>query len=99
MVIHCKVIEKELTFNNIEELLKYDRYNKITCLDCPFNSLTKLPELPSSLRDLICSDNELTELLELPPTLKYLNGEKYIPKKLQKDKNGQNLFIKIDLFI
>jgi Leucine-rich repeat (LRR) protein len=44
------------------------------------NKLIELPKLSLSLRDLICSDNELTELPELPSTLKYLNGEKYIPK-------------------
>jgi Leucine-rich repeat (LRR) protein len=69
MVIYCKVNNEKFEFNNIEELLKYDRYNEITYLVCTCYKLTKLP---STLQILNCSNNELTKLPELPSTLQEL---------------------------
>lgn len=62
----------------------------ITELDCSFNELTSLPELPRTLVKLTCSWNNLTNLI-LPNTLKYLdcsgnnfkNGLPKLPKSLK----------------
>src|SRR3989344_4867887 len=42
-------------------------------LNCPYNQLTSLPELPPSLHILYCPYNQLTSLPELPPSLQILN--------------------------
>ena len=41
-------------------------------LNCPYNQLTSLPELPPSLHILYCPYNQLTSLPELPPSLQGL---------------------------
>jgi Leucine-rich repeat (LRR) protein len=73
MVIYCKINRIKFAFSNIDGLLEFNRYNEITCLDCSYNELTKLPELPSTLRELHCLRNELTKLPELPTTLRKIN--------------------------
>jgi Leucine-rich repeat (LRR) protein len=62
----------------------------VTELDCSFNDLTSLPELPATLLTLICCWNKLTNF-SLPDTLKYLdcsgnnfqNGLPKLPKSLR----------------
>src|SRR3989338_361290 len=41
-------------------------------LNCPYNQLTSLPEIPPSLHILYCPYNQLTSLPELPPSLQGL---------------------------
>ena len=41
-------------------------------LDCSYNQLTTLPELPDNLEDLRCYNNQLTTLPELPASLQTL---------------------------
>ena len=38
----------------------------VTYLDCSFNKLTSLPELPIGLKNLLCSYNKLTFYLLFP---------------------------------
>ena len=44
----------------------------VKILDCSYNQLTQLPELPNSLKNLSCWNNQLTQLPELPNSLIYL---------------------------
>ena len=46
---------------------------KLYYLDLDHNSLTKLPDLPSTLRTLSCSNNYLKYLPDLPPKLNSLS--------------------------
>lgn len=46
--------------------------NKLKCLNCSGNEITKLDSLPINLLSFVCSDNKLTELLNLPKNLKHL---------------------------
>ena len=62
----------EHKYNSFDEILNLDNYNEIIYLNCSFNKLTSLPELPESLTDLNCSNNNLTNLPKLPELLKYL---------------------------
>ncbi len=41
MSIKCRINEEEIIFTNMEEIYKFDRYNKITFLDCFNNGITK----------------------------------------------------------
>ena len=66
-----------------EELEKID-LTGVTELYCPYNNLTYLPPLPSTLKELYCHHNQLTYLPKLPSTLEYLychhNQLTYLPK-------------------
>ena len=62
----------EHTYNNFDEILKLDNYNDIVHINCAYNSLSSLPELPNSLQELYCRHNNLSNLPELPRLLKYL---------------------------
>ena len=44
-------------------------------LNCSYNLLTSLPDLPHSLEKLICNSNRLTFLPDLPDSLIELNCE------------------------
>ena len=46
---------------------------QISRLDCYYNQLTQLPELPVSLTTLDCDSNQLTQLPELPASLTTLH--------------------------
>ena len=59
-------------YNNFDEIPNYDN---IIYLDCSYNKLTELPELPKSLKKLRCKYNKLTSLPKLPNSLKLLSCE------------------------
>ena len=44
----------------------------ITEVDLSYKKLTKLPELPDTLKELYCSNNQLNKLPDLPDTLQVL---------------------------
>ena len=48
------------------------KYTKLIKLDCIYNKLTSLDNLPPTLEILYCWNNQLTNLNNLPPKLKEL---------------------------
>ena len=50
-----------------------DKYTNLKILNCSYNEITSLDNLPSTLVFLDCYDNQLTSLDNLPPTLKELD--------------------------
>jgi hypothetical protein len=50
----------------------FTQYSHLIKIDCSGNRLTRLPELPDSLKILYCSCNRLTRLPALPPHLERL---------------------------
>ncbi len=64
---------KRIIFKSFDEIINEDFYNGIVTLECYWNKLTSLPELPNSLTFLDCSWNNLTSLPELPNSLTELN--------------------------
>ena len=63
----------EHTYNNFDEILKLDNYNDIVHINCAYNSLSSLPELPNSLQELDCTHNKLNSLPKLPKLLEKLS--------------------------
>ena len=87
----------EHTYNNFDEILKLDNYNDIVHINCAYNSLSSLPELPNSLQELYCRHNNLSNLPELPNSLQELdcthnnlNSLPKLPKLLEKLSYGFN---------
>ena len=62
-------------YKSFEEILKLDNYNDINYIDCAYNKLSNLPELPNSLVELHCNNNKFSILPELPNSLIHLNCE------------------------
>jgi hypothetical protein len=63
----------EQQYNSFEEILKLDNYNDIIYIWCANNSLSRLPQLPNSLKQLHCYNNKISSLPELPNSLKQLH--------------------------
>ena len=61
--------------NNIWSLDGIQYFENLEVLNCSYNDLVSLPELPSGLTDLNCKGNDLISLSELPSNLSYLNCE------------------------
>lgn len=53
----------------ISSLQGIELFTNLTILDCSFNEITELPQLPSKLTTLNCSSNNIAELTNLPTTL------------------------------
>jgi Leucine-rich repeat (LRR) protein len=73
-----KNLNEKIRISSLEELRKKDFWNDIVYLDCSYNKITNLDNLPTNLQILHCSYNEITNLDNLPNSLKILNGEKYV---------------------
>ena len=57
------IIQLNLSKQNLTELpADLLKYTNLKQLDCSYNNLTVLPELPASLTKLCCSYNKLTVL-------------------------------------
>jgi len=72
---------------NIKDLRGIEWFVNLEYLACSNNSLTTLPNLPKTLKELWCSNNQLTSLPNLPDTLKYLvshNNNMLPPARLPK---------------
>jgi len=61
-----------LSYFYIEDLTGIEYFVNLEVLNCSENSLSWLPNLPSSIQYLYCEYNNLTELPDLPASLKYL---------------------------
>jgi Leucine-rich repeat (LRR) protein len=59
-------------YNSFTQIPNYD---KVVYINCTFNKLTSLPELPKLLKTLECSQNQLTLLPEVPKLLQQLGCE------------------------
>jgi Leucine-rich repeat (LRR) protein len=64
--------DEKIQISSLEELRKKDFWNDIVYLDCSFNEMTNLDNLPPNLQKLYCSFNEITNLDNLPPNLQKL---------------------------
>jgi Leucine-rich repeat (LRR) protein len=74
--------EVEITFGNgRKETITFP--NNLKRLNCSYNHLTALENLPDALEELVCYDNQLTELEGLPQGLKRLNCSKNQLAKLE----------------
>jgi Leucine-rich repeat (LRR) protein len=75
--------QKLIQFNSFDKIIDY---NKVVYINCGFNQLSKLPELPNSLQILDCYCNNLSELPELPNSLQtlYCGNNKLIKKQKHK---------------
>jgi len=85
MVIICRINDKEINFNTIEEMYEYNRFNEITYIDCKNNEIKELKDLrpslegrrslrlPSTLQILWCNDNEIEEIKNFPTGLQYFD--------------------------
>ncbi len=51
----------------IEGLLDFKRFTKLTKLNCCYNKITSLDNLPNSLTILYCGNNQITSLENLVP--------------------------------
>ena len=83
-----------MRYFNLEYKYHYDSfhlisyYDNIVYLDCSYNNLTSLPELPNSLQILYCGSNQLSLLPELPNSLQHLSCNYNQLTKLPKLPNG-----------
>ena len=62
-----------ITDRGIRNLAGLEHFSGLYALNCGWNQLTKLPELPSGLGWLHCDNNTLTSLPDLPDSLQYLD--------------------------
>jgi len=85
----------DVSYKNLTYIPSLDRFTKLIILDCEYNKLINLPNLPNTLEILHCAYNQLTilqcaSLPDLPRTLKklYCHNNKLIslsdlPKTLE----------------
>ena len=69
---HFDITSLNLYCRQLLELPDLRLYNNLQMLNCSFNILKNLDNLPFSLKKLYCRINELTCLDNLPPDLKIL---------------------------
>ena len=73
----CAGIVNETTLNlynlNISDLTGVRYFVNLTFLNCSFNQLTSLPNLPNNLQQLNCGYNNINNLSALPSSLQVLN--------------------------
>ena len=50
-----------------------DKFTNLKTLNCGYNQITSLDNLPPNLKELYCYNNQITSLDNLPPTLKIIN--------------------------
>ena len=53
------VIEINIKYGNLKLLPNLSRFTRLQKLDCSWNSITQLDNLPSSLQELYCNDNQI----------------------------------------
>ncbi len=63
------VTEINIKNKSIKGILDFTRFTKLTELDCSYNEITSLYNLPNSLIKLNCSFNDITSLDNLPNSL------------------------------
>jgi len=70
-VVNCETLS--LYNLNIKDLTGIEYFLNLEYLDCSYNRLTSLSNLPDTLKELYCYNNSLTTLPNLPKTLEYLD--------------------------
>ncbi len=63
------VTEIHIIYKKIEGILDFKKFTKLTKLNCSYNKITSLDNLPNSLIKLDCRCNEITSLDNLPSSL------------------------------
>lgn len=58
---------------NISDLSGIENFDSLSTLNCSFNNLQSLPQLPSGILHLFAGYNQITVIQSLPPNLKRLN--------------------------
>ena len=73
--------------SGILDLRKYRKYNNLEVLKCSNNLITKIINIPPTLKYLDCSNNLIEEITEINHELEYFNFENnpiiklYYPQK------------------
>jgi hypothetical protein len=62
-----------LGFQDISDLTGIEAFSNLTILDCSYNQIVSLGDLPLSLEELICNDNNLTSISQIPSNVWILN--------------------------
>ena len=63
------IIEININSKNISGSLDFSKFTKLQKLNCSYNQITSLNNLPQSLITLNCSNNQITSLNNLPCSL------------------------------
>ena len=63
------VIEINISNKNINESLDFSKFTKLQTLDCSYNKIIQLNNLPNSLQTLYCINNQIVALDNLPNSL------------------------------
>ena len=70
---YASIIILDISCENLEELPCWvSECKNLKYLNCSWNKITKLDNLPTGLKDLNCSWNHITQLDNLPQTLEIL---------------------------
>ena len=68
------ITELDISSQELTELpVDIDKYNNLETLNCGYNKLTRLNNLPPTLKELYCQNNKITNLNNLPSNLEKLN--------------------------
>lgn len=59
----------DVSLLNLTDLTGVKYFKNLNHLNCPYNQLTTLPELPKKMTSLTCHSNQITHLPELPDSL------------------------------
>jgi hypothetical protein len=74
MSIRATIKEKKYTFNTMEELYNFEKFDEINKLDCSEDDdLEEIKKLPKNLEELNCCECPITKLPNLPKKLKSLD--------------------------
>ena len=74
------IIKLDLSSKQINGILNLDKFCNLTELNCSYNQITNLDNLPNSLTELNCWGNKITNLDNLPKSLIMLNNVKVVKK-------------------
>lgn len=67
------VVEINISHQHIKGVLDFSRFTKLEEIDCAFNKITSLRNLPNTLKKLYCIYNKIKKLNNLPNSLEILN--------------------------
>ena len=99
MVIRCKVNELELLFNTLEEMNKYEKFNEITYIDCSFDKIKELNNLPNSLQKLWCDEEiiigNVNETLQITREINMKIYDEFMKDKISENEIIRKLKCKI----
>jgi len=73
MVVKCNINDEKFIYNTLDDAGRFERYNEITYLDCSDNGITKIENLPNSLKEFYFTKNQITRIENLPNNLQIFN--------------------------